>query len=116
MITNLDPRELADALCTRSQCSVQVAAVLADRRGVFAWGWNSQGLDGFGEHAEAHAIRRGNPRRYGRAVLTVAAVRAKNGKRICSSPCVKCRQRIVKAGISTVEYRLPNGHWVREDL
>ena len=63
MIKPADPRQLAVDLLPRSTCLVQVAAVIADKRGIFSWGWNSSGVTGYGEHAEAAAIRRANKRR-----------------------------------------------------
>jgi tRNA(Arg) A34 adenosine deaminase TadA len=84
-----DPRQLAIDLLARSTCSVQVAAVLADRQGIFSWGWNSVG-DGFGEHAEAAAIRRANKKRLTGSRIYVASRRRKSGNPVRSKPCPMC--------------------------
>ena len=78
MEKNLTPRELALDLLDRSSCNVQVAAVLSDNHGIFAWGWNHNPTNPNkikGIHAEAHAISRSNKKRLENAVLTVAARR-----------------------------------------
>lgn len=105
-----DPRELAVALLSRSECAVQVAAVLADRWGIFGWGWNSSG-SGFGEHAEAAAFRRANRKRLEWATLYVASQRVRNGKAVCSLPCEDCERLIVKVGIRRVWWRNNTGVW-----
>lgn len=112
MIKPDDPRKLAVDLLPRSICSVQVAAVIADKGGIFSWGWNSVG-SGFGEHAEAAAIRRANKKRLHGSMIYVASIRARNDKPVMSMPCPDCAQRIQAAGISTVFYRDGNGDWVR---
>jgi len=67
------------ALMGRSRCHVQVAAVLADRHGIFGWGWNSSGWDGYGLHAEAHALQRANRKRLAQATMWVVARRKRSG-------------------------------------
>jgi len=59
----LQPHDLAIDLTKRSICAVRVAAVLWDQYGIFSWGWNSAGPDGFGQCAEIHAISRANKAR-----------------------------------------------------
>lgn len=106
-----DPRELAETLLARSVCSVQVAAVIADLCGVHAWGWNSSGADGLGLHAEAHAISRGNRRRFPGSTIYVASRRRRNGKTILSKPCEECAALVRKHGLR-VMYRDADGVWI----
>lgn len=110
MIKPSDPRQLAVDLLPRSICSVQVAAVLADSHGIFAWGWNSVG-SGFGEHAEAAAIRRASKRRLQGATIYVASRRNRNGKAINSMPCPNCDERIQASKINRAVYRVGNKAW-----
>ncbi len=109
MNTRVDPRELVLGLLSRSVCSVQVAAVLVDRGGVLAWGWNSSGRDGFGEHAECHCLNRSNPHRLEGAVMYVAARRRKNKRTLTAKPCESCQRAIW--GVGRVIYRDGNGVW-----
>lgn len=113
MIKPDDPRELAIDLLGRSICSVQVAAVIADRKGIFSWGWNSVG-SGFGEHAECAAIRRANRDRLVGATLYVASQRNRNQKAVLSKPCDACDARIVSAEIGEVFYRDQFERWISE--
>lgn len=83
-------------LTGRSICDVKVAAVISDSHGIFAWGWNNIGFDGFGMHAEAHAIHRANRARLRNAVITVAGRR---GKWLNSKPCEACQALIDKWGL-----------------
>jgi deoxycytidylate deaminase len=110
MIKPNDPRQLAIDLLPRSTCSVQVAAVISDRHGIFAWGWNSVG-NGFGEHAEAAAIRRANKKRLKGADIYVASMRNRNKKTICSCPCPECYSLIDNLGIDMVYFRDADGKW-----
>jgi pyrimidine deaminase RibD-like protein len=110
MIKPRDPRELAIDLLPRSICSVRVAAVLADGYGIFCWGWNNPG-EGFGQHAEAHAIMRANKRRLRWATIYVASERARNDKAIMSKPCVECQKLVSKWDLEVV-YRNGKGEWV----
>ena len=109
MNTNCTPQELAVDLLNRSVCSVAVAAVLADRRGIFSWGWNSSGPTGYGEHAECHCFRRANKARISEATMYVAAVRARNWKPITARPCPRCQSVIRKC--NKVLWRDANGLW-----
>lgn len=95
---NNDPEKLAIYAMSRSKCSVMVGAVIKDRVGIISIGWNSVGK-GFGEHAEASAIRRANRKRLVGATIYVAASRGRNGKRLNSLPCEGCLRKIRKAGI-----------------
>lgn len=110
MVKPSDPRQLAVDLLPRSTCSVQVAAVLADKKGIFAWGWNSSGPDGLGEHAEMAALRRANRRRLDGATIYVASQRKRNGKTVKSLPCVDCQERIFRYDLEVV-YRSADGLW-----
>ncbi len=110
MVRHLDARDLAIALCARSTCAVQVAAVLSDPYGIFAWGWNSTGPLGLGQCAERHALLRANKARLKWATITVASVR--RGKAIISFPCAEhCLKRVRAAGIGKVQYRDRSGEW-----
>ena len=105
-----DPRELVLALLKRSQCHVQVAAVLSDDFGIHSWGWNSSGSTGLGEHAEAMTIRRANRDRLPYSTLWVAARRRKSGNTLTAKPCLDCQSRIWRVG--GVVWRDSNGVWV----
>lgn len=114
MEKNLTPRELALDLLNRSNCNVQVAAVLSDNHGIFSWGWNSPPTNPNkikGVHAEAHCIRRANPKRLKNAVLTVAAKRRKSGSQLLSRPCEHCMSIIKNNRIKKVEYTTKDPSW-----
>ena len=111
MITARDPKEIAEAMISRSICSVMVGACLADKHGVHAWGWNNLGLDGYGLHAEAHCILRANRKRLPRSTLYVASQRARNSKIITSLPCPECQGLIKWAQIGKVFWRDSDGTW-----
>lgn len=106
-----DPRELVLDLIPRSICEVQVAAVIADRHGIFAWGWNSAGA-GLGLHAETHAIQRANKRRLSGATIYVASVRSRNNKTVFSKPCVECQRLLDKWDSLQVVFRDAEGNWI----
>jgi deoxycytidylate deaminase len=105
--------QLAVDILERSRCSVMVGAAIADNNGIFAWGWNSEGFDGHGLHAEVHAILRANKRRLAGATIYVASVRQRNHKTITSKPCYDCQKLIDKWNLS-VRWRDKNGEWVYE--
>jgi deoxycytidylate deaminase len=105
--------DLAIDILARSPCSVQVGAAIADKHGIFSWGWNSVGPDGFGLHAEAHAISRANRKRLRGALLFVASVRKRNGKVVTSKPCVEC-QRLIDKWNLRVMWRENNEDWIYE--
>ena len=94
----------------RSECSVRVGAVLADKYGVISWSWNHVGFDGFGAHAEPEAIRRSNRKRLAKATMYIAAVRRKSGNILTARPCPDCQKAIKKVG--RVIYRDGSGDWV----
>jgi deoxycytidylate deaminase len=104
-----DPTDIVLGLLDRSACSVQVAACVVDKWGIYAWGWNHLG-SGFGEHAEAHCLKRANPRRLSTSTLYIAARRARNGKTVTSRPCLGC-ERLVKR-VGRVIYRDAANQWV----
>ena len=105
-----DPRHLAVDLIGRSICSVRVAAVLADRHGIFSWSWNGVG-SGFGEHAEAGAIRRANKRRLMGATIYTAAIRQRHRSTVCvtAHPCDACMALLRGYGVRNVMYRNKEG-------
>lgn len=112
MIKPGDPRTLALDLLSRSDCMVQVAAVIADKTGLLSWGWNSSGPDGFGLHAEAHAILRANKKRLAGSKIFVASRRKKSGNLLLSKPCPDCTRLLRAAGISAAIYiNDPSGTW-----
>lgn len=113
-LRSTNPRTLATRLCDRSPCRIQVAAVLSDRKGrIFAWGWNHPGR-GLGQHAEAHAISRANPRRLKGATITVMGQRPSKGRSVLSRPCDACMALINRAGIKTISYYDPKRGWTDE--
>lgn len=96
-------------LLDRSTCNVQVAAVIADKHGIFAWGQNCSGPDGYGMHAEHHAWLRANKKRLSRATMYVASRRKKSGSTVIAKPCLQCQQIISKVG--KVIYRDKDETW-----
>jgi deoxycytidylate deaminase len=106
--------DLASEILSRSECCVQVGAAIEDRTGrIVSWGWNSMGPDGYGLHAEHHAIQRANKRRFEGATIYVASVRRRNGKVITSKPCPDCQRLIDKWGLR-VAWRDNKGDWINE--
>ena len=105
-----NPQELAEVILQRSTCSVQVGAVLADGHGIYAWGWNSTGPDGYGLHAEIHCLLRANRRRLGNSTLYVAGRRQRTGNNVLARPCAACRPYLTDIG--RVCYRDKSGRWV----
>lgn len=103
-----DPKGLAIDLLDRSTCQVQVAAVIFDNHGIFAWGHNHMGFDGLGEHAECAAIRRSNRNRLRSSSIAVAGRRKRNAKIVVAFPCAECQARLIKVGISDV--------WIQDNL
>jgi len=108
-VKKANPTELVVALVKRSQCAIQVAAVLTDRHGIFSWGWNHAGFNGLGQHAEAHCLSRANKGRVRGAILYVAAVRKRNNRILNARPCSACQALIKKVG--AIIYRDGNGSW-----
>ena len=106
----LYPEQLAVDILGRSKCSVQVGAAIEDSNGIYSWGWNSEGFDGMGLHAEAHAIMRANKKRLSGSTIYVASTRRRNGKIVTSKPCAACQKLIDKWGLTAV-WRETNGKW-----
>ena|SRR6185312_13544790 len=107
MNKNFDPIELALIIAKRSQCSVKMGAVLFDKYGIFAWGWNSSG-NGFGLCAERHALERANPNRFRGSAMAVAGFRTRNKNLVCACPCGLCHEALIAKGISNVIYQDKN--------
>lgn len=95
MNTKLKPESLILKLLDRSTCKVQVAAIIADSHGIYSWGWNSSG-NGYGIHAEIHAIKRANPKRLPQSTLYVIGRRLKSGNYVDCKPCENCMKEVVK--------------------
>lgn len=111
-VKSQDPRDLVLGLLTRSICAIQVAAILVDNHGAYAWGWNSVG-GGYGLHAEAHCLSRANKRRLSESIMYVAARRARNKKVLTARPCALCEPKVRRVG--KVIYRNAAGEWVEMD-
>lgn len=109
-VKGMPPQELTLQLLKRSGCKVQVASVISDKRGAFAWAVNHAG-DGFGMCAERECLRRANPKRVAGAVLWVAARRRKSKGIVTAMPCAACAPAV--KGCLYVMYRDKNGTWVR---
>lgn len=114
MNTHRSPREIAEAMLSRSVCLVQVGACLEDSHGVFSWGWNSVGASGYGIHAEAHAILRANRGRLKGATIYVASKRIHSRNPNTSRPCLGCQILLQGMGIKAVWWRDKNGDWNHE--
>lgn len=108
----LDGQVLATEILSRSGCSVQVGAAIADKWGIFSWGWNGVG-SGYGQCAERHAVHRANKKRLYGATVYVAGVRKRNGKLVPAKPCEKCQKVIDKWKLQVV-WRDNNGEWWNE--
>ena len=115
MNMRLCPKDLVVALATRSSCEYRASALIRDAVGVISVGWNGPGHHGFGEHAEAAAIRRANKRRLRGATLYVATERGTGRNPIFSRPCIVCRKLIKRWGIRNVIWREKKGVWICED-
>lgn len=95
-----------------------MAAVLADGHGIFAWGWNHAGPDGFGTHAEEHALHRANRRRVPGCTAYVAglrsgAQRSRTRRFVLSRPCAdRCLPLLAARGVRRVEFVTSNGSWI----
>lgn len=107
MNKNLDPKELAEVISTRSPCNIKVGAVIYDDHGIFSWGWNHAGRSGLGECAERHAIKRANRKRLENAIIVIVSIR--RGKQITSLPCMKCAMAIRRAKMKYVLAQSPSG-------
>lgn len=108
---NYDIHELTTIIAKRSSCNVKVGAVLFDKHGIFAWGWNSSGRTGYGQCAEQHAIERANRSRLVGASIHIVSLR--KGKEICSIPCLNCMPILSKAKVSYAFCRGTLGHKIQ---
>ena len=108
-----DPTDVVLGLLDRSICSIQVAACLVDKWGIYSWAWNHAG-DGLGCHAERFVLRRANPKRLSTSTLYVAARRLRNGKTVTARPCLDCQRLIRRVGRTI--YRDQAGKWVKFEL
>ena len=105
------PQDLAVDLLRRSVCHVKVAAVIVDHKGkIFSWGWNHTGFDGFGEHAEAAAIRRANKDRLLGGMIYIAAERGRTARPVIAKPCPACEALLDHWGLFAC-YRDKEGIW-----
>ncbi len=87
-------------ITSRSPCEYKVGALIHDKKGVVAVGWNNA-WHGLGIHAEAHAVMRSNRARLRGATITIA------GRRcgwIYSRPCEACQALIDKWGLNVEFY------------
>ena len=110
-------RQLAVELLERSSYGVQMAAVLSDGHGNFAWGWNYPSADGMTVHAEQYAVSRANPKRLTGARMTVAGRRKKSGNWVYSRPCEqKCLPLLRALGIAEIEFINKEGDWELQRL
>lgn len=110
MNKNKLPEQLVLDILERSNCAVKMGAVLADKYGIFSWGWNytriwdtaSQHENGM--HAEVHAIERANPKRLKGATIYVAGRRTSSGNIVESKPCENCMAWIQAVRIDRIVY------------
>lgn len=110
MNTKIDRRQLAVDLCYRSSCRIKMAAILSDKVGIFSWGWNNPGPEGFGTHAEEHAINRANRKRLKGATITVAGFRDRTI--VFARPCEeRCLPLLKRLGIKEVEFLDKGANW-----
>lgn len=113
MNTHKPSRALAQEMADRSHCAVQVGAVVEDAHGIFSWGWNHEGSNGRGCHAEVHAILRANKRRLRNAKITVFGKYRRNNNPVVSKPCDNCAAILKFFGVLETEYYARN-HWRQE--
>jgi deoxycytidylate deaminase len=115
MNTHRSPKEIAEAMMSRSSCAVQVGACIEDSEGrIISWGWNSMGPSGYGIHAEAHAIFRSKRTRLRGSTLYVASNRKRSGNSVTSRPCLGCQVLLKNAGIVAFYWRTRDGDWISE--
>jgi cytidine deaminase len=110
MLKPFSAERLAEDILERSKCSVKVGASIQDATGILAWGWNSEGFDGYGLCAEAHAITRANRKRLRGSTIYVAGMRARNGKLVPARPCIDCQKLIDKWQLKVI-WRDNDGSW-----
>ena len=107
------PKDAALYYMKRSTCAVQVGAVLWDKRGFVAAGWNHMGDSGFGEHAETACLKRTPHKKAVGAVMWVVARRKKSKNPVNSSPCAFCWSLLKNC--KYVCYRAKDGTWKVRD-
>ena len=93
-IKGTTPADLAYDLLGRSVCRVQVAAVLSDSHGLFAWGWNDMGPHGLGLCAERHCLSRANKKRLRDATMWVIGRRKRSARLLNARPCELCQKAL----------------------
>ena len=84
------PKDFVVRLLKRSNCRVQVAACLSDTTGIYAWGINHAGPDGFGECAEQHCLKKANYKRIPKSTMWIAGRRKKSKNTVLARPCAAC--------------------------
>lgn len=94
--------ELAKDICERSTVKIQVGAVLFNKKGIIAWGWNNLG-NGLGEHAEAMAVLRGRRKNILNGA-SIAVYSLRRGVPITSRPCRNCESLLRSYGIQGTVY------------
>lgn len=67
------------------------------------------GQDGYGLHAEAHALQRANRKRLAHATMWVIARRKRSGNPVTARPCLSC-QPLLK-GVSKIWFRDSHNEW-----
>ena len=104
-------KQVAIDILGRSICQVQVGAAIEDHKGrIMSWGWNFDGLDGYGMCAEAHAILRANKSRLYGSTIYIAGLRQRNGNLVETKPCEKCQALIDKWRLKPI-WRKKDGSW-----
>ena len=107
--------KLAQDLSFRSTIKIKVGAVLYNKQGIIAWGWNNPG-NGYGEHAEHMAIRRwlSNYNANDSRGIYIAVYSSRKGRPITSRPCSNCERLLKAYGVKGVYYQrkaLSNGRF-----
>ncbi len=105
------PEKLVMDLLPRAQTNVQVAAVIEDKKGIFAWGWSSIGPNGRGLCAERMAISRANRRRLKGSTLYVGGRWRRSGNLVMAFPCALCLAAARKVGVKRFIYTTKDGSW-----
>ncbi len=102
------PKQLAIDISERSICRVKVGACIADKHGIYSWGWNTLG-NGFGCCAETHALLRANRKRLAGSKIYVAGYHKKTKNPCPAKPCQNCTRLITAAGIKQVYWHGKEG-------
>ena len=112
MNTHRDPRELVLALTKRADFKFQVACVIADKQGVFSWGWAHSLVNKYTSmHAEIHALSRANRERVKGAIMYVAATPRGQDRFVLAFPCDNCRLYLNNYQIRQVIFTTPSQTW-----